>query len=141
MSQYRLSFPSTIDHCRELRQWIGVISHIEGYSEDFTFSLELTVHEIYINAVRHGNQNDAQLGVVVTFETAIGERERSLEVRVRDCGGGFDPEHTIASICSSRSGVSSGGRGLYITTQLVKSFRIEKQPDGCVVVMYYIPPC
>jgi anti-sigma regulatory factor (Ser/Thr protein kinase) len=139
MGQYRLSLPSSIDHCPQLRQWIGTIALIEGYSEAFTDVLELTVHEIFVNAVIHGHCDDVNHPVVLIFECGVSEEERYLEVRVRDYGAGFDSERVIAAIRSARSATGSGGRGLFLANHYVKSFRIEKLADGCVVVLRYIP--
>ncbi|NTV67768.1 MAG: ATP-binding protein [Chlorobaculum sp.] len=138
MSLYRLCLPSSIDRCPQLRLWIGTIGLIEGYSEAFTEVLKLTVHEIFVNAVIHAHHDDVILPVVLVFETDVSEEERYLEVRVRDCGAGFDPERTVAAICSGREEPKSGGRGLFLVNHYVKSFRIEKLADGCVVVMRYI---
>jgi serine/threonine-protein kinase RsbW len=139
MSRYRLSFPSSIERCPELRQWIGTIARIEGYSESFAEVLELTVHEIFVNAVIHGHHDNVNRPVVLMFEAGVNEEEWYLEVRVRDYGEGFDPESAIASIESARSATDSGGRGLFLANHYVKSFRIEKLADGCVVVLRYIP--
>jgi serine/threonine-protein kinase RsbW len=139
MSQYRLSFPSSIDHCRELRQWIGVISHIEGYGEDFTSSLELTAHEAFVNAVQHGSKNDEHLSVLVMVEAGSHDGEQYLEVRVRDFGDGFEPERAITSICSSRTGTSSCGRGLFLVSNYVTNLKIERHKDGCLLILHYIP--
>jgi serine/threonine-protein kinase RsbW len=139
MSQYRITLPPSIDHCLQLRQCIGAVARIEGYSDAFVSVLELTVHEIFVNAVIHANQDDADLPVVLMLEAGGGDGERYLEVRVRDFGEGFEAERTIAAICSSRTGASPGGRGLFLVNHFVKSFRIEKLEDGCVVVLRYIP--
>ncbi len=138
-SHYRLSFPSSIEHCPELRQWIGTIARIEGYSESFTEALELAMHEIFVNAVIHGNHDNVNLPIVLMFEAGVNGEERYLEVRVRDCGEGFDSESAIASIESARSATGSTGRGLFLANHYVKNFRIEKLEDGCVVVLRYIP--
>ncbi|NTW53348.1 MAG: ATP-binding protein [Chlorobaculum sp.] len=69
MSSYRFSFPSKVEHCRQLRQWVGVFARIEALSEQFLSILELSVHEAFINAVRHGNHDDPAFFVVVSLQT------------------------------------------------------------------------
>jgi serine/threonine-protein kinase RsbW len=139
MSQYRLSFPSSLDHCRELRQWICVIAHIEGYSEAFMSALELTVHEAFVNAVRHGNRGDSSRSVTVRFEAGQRGGEPFLEVRIRDCGEGFQAAPAISKASSPEGFVATGGRGLFLINHFVKSLEIEKQAGGCELVLRYIP--
>ena len=45
-----------------------------------------------INAIKHGNRNDATKHVFVEFETAPTPTSPELAIRVRDQGDGFDPE-------------------------------------------------
>src|SRR5712692_3704377 len=62
-----------------------------GLDEDDAYKVEMAVHESVINAVEHGNKNDANKQVWLRFEI-FGDR---LEIRVRDQGEGFrSEEHT-----------------------------------------------
>ncbi|UWX58456.1 ATP-binding protein [Chlorobaculum sp. MV4-Y] len=139
MSYYWLSLPSMIEELPRLRDCIGAIARIEGYSDAFTPELELTVHEAFVNAVRHGNHDNSAFSVTITLEAGDVDGEQFLEVRIRDCGEGFEPVRAMTSICSSRTVQSSGGRGLYFVNRFVESFRIEQALGGCVVVLRYIP--
>jgi serine/threonine-protein kinase RsbW len=139
MSYYWLSLPSMIEELPRLRDCIGAIARIEGYSDAFTPELELTIHEAFVNAVRHGNHGNTAFSVTITLEAGEVEGKRFLEVRVQDCGEGFHPERAIAVICSGRNANASGGRGLLFVDRFVESYRIEQASGGCVVVLRYIP--
>ncbi|AOS83770.1 hypothetical protein BIU88_06160 [Chlorobaculum limnaeum] len=139
MSYYRLSLPSKLEEISRLRHCLGAVARIEGYSDAFIAEFELSVHEAFVNAVRHGNCDNSELPVTMTLETGAVAGDRFVEVRIRDCGEGFKPERTIDAICSARRGVTPGGRGLVLVHHYVKSFRIESEEGGCVVVLRYIP--
>lgn len=139
MSYYWLSLSSMIEELPRLRYFLGVVARIEGYSDAFVPDLELTVHEAFVNAVRHGNHGNAAFPVTITLEIGEVGGEPFLEVRIQDCGDGFHPERAIAVICSGRNATASGGRGLLFVDRFVESFRIEQVAGGCVVVLRYIP--
>jgi len=139
MSHYWLSLPSMLEEIPRLRHCIDAVAHIEGYSDAFIPELELTVQEAFVNAVRHGNHGDATLPVIMTLEAGADMAERFLEVRVRDCGEGFEPVRAMRAICSGRTVPAVGGRGLFLVSQFAESFRIESGAGGCVVVLRYIP--
>lgn len=139
MSYYRLSPASKLEEIPRLRHFLAAIARIEGYSEAFTAEVELSVHEAFVNAVRHGNRDNAALHVTMTLETGAVSGEPFLEVRIKDCGEGFEPERTVAAICSARRGATPGGRGLVLVNHFAKSFGIERAEGGCVVVLRYIP--
>lgn len=139
MSYYWLSLPSMLEEIPRLRHCIGAFARIEGYSDAFIPELELAVHEAFVNAVRHGNHENVELPVTMTFEAGEFLGEKFLEVRISDCGGGFEPVRAMTAICSGRTAKASGGRGLFLASQLAESFRIENAMGGCVVVLRYIP--
>jgi anti-sigma regulatory factor (Ser/Thr protein kinase) len=139
MSYYRLSLFSKLEEIPRLRHCLGAVARIEGYSKAFIEKVELSVHEVFVNAVRHGNRDDAALPVTMTLDTGEVLEKPFLEVRIKDCGEGFEPERTIAAICSARAGIAPGGRGLFLVNQFADSFRIKRVDGGCVVVLRYIP--
>lgn len=139
MSYYWLSLPSMLEEIPRLRHCIDAVARIEGYSDSFIPDLELSVHETFVNAVRHGNHDNSALSVTMTLEAGEAGGERFLEVRIRDCGEGFEPAGAIATISAAQAGKALGGRGLFLASRLAESFRIENAEGGCVVVLRYIP--
>jgi len=139
MSYYWLSLPSMLEEIPRLRNCIDAVGRIERYSDAFIPDLELSVHEAFVNAIRHGNHDNSALSVTMTLEAGEAGGERFLEVSIRDCGEGFEPVRAVTAICSGRSGKACCGRGLFLVSQFTESFRIEKVVGGCVVVLRYIP--
>src|SRR5437588_6019964 len=87
----RLEFSSAFD----MLDFVQVVSdHIGkdvGLDEDAVHWVGVAVRESVINAIKHGNRNDASKRVFVEFERAAGPGHELL-IRVRDQGEGFDPE-------------------------------------------------
>ncbi len=63
-----------------------------GLDEDSLHWVSVAIRESVINAIKHGNRNDATKHVFVEFETATKANVPELAIRVRDQGEGFDPE-------------------------------------------------
>src|SRR5262245_27602719 len=82
----RLEFTSTF----EMLDFVQVVSdHVSrgiGMDEDAAHWISVAIRESVINAIKHGNRNDATKHVFVEFETAADVP--ALSIRVRDEGEG-----------------------------------------------------
>lgn len=139
MSYYRFSLPSQLSFADQLRRWVATLSSIEGYGEQFSSVLWLSVHEAFVNAVLHGNQSDPEQPVVMLFESGWKGCARFLEVRIRDFGKGFDPAPHLNATRSETGRSKPYGRGLLLMNHYAANLTVERLPDGCVVLMRYIP--
>src|SRR5437773_3377100 len=87
----RLEFTSAF----EMLDFVQVVSdHIGrdiGLDEDAVHWVGVAIRESVINAIKHGNRNDASKKVFVDFETESAP-DAALMIRVRDQGEGFDPD-------------------------------------------------
>ncbi len=88
-----------------------IISELERlhYSECDIFGVKLALEEALTNAVRHGNQNDANKKVTVRYSITS---EKAVVI-VRDEGEGFLPEAVPDCTCPERLPVPSG-RGILL---------------------------
>src|SRR3989475_2515333 len=88
----RLEFTSAF----EMLDFVQVVSdHFArsvGLDEDSLHWVSVAIRESVINAIKHGNRNDASKRVFVEFQTTSPPEPPGLLIRVRDQGEGFDPE-------------------------------------------------
>jgi serine/threonine-protein kinase RsbW len=70
-----------------LRDFIDTFSSGMFFSSRFTEGLHLTLKEAFVNAVKHGNQEKAELPVGCSLSVD----GTCLQASVRDCGELFDP--------------------------------------------------
>jgi serine/threonine-protein kinase RsbW len=92
-----------------------------GFDEDDQRRIEMAVHESMINAIWHGNKNDSSKSVWLRFQI---HRDR-LEIRIRDQGNGFDPEH-IPNPLAEENLLNVSGRGIFLIRSFMDEFRVER---------------
>ena len=82
-----------------------------------------------INAIKHGNRNDASKRVFVEFETAAASDVPELTIRVRDQGEGFDPE-AVADPLAPENLLKSSGRGIFLIRNFMDDVQLRRAPEG-----------
>ena len=125
----RLEFTSAF----EMLDFVQVVSdHVArsvGLDEDSLHWVSVAIRESVINAIKHGNQNNASKRVFVEFETATVESVPELSIRVRDQGEGFDPE-TVANPLAPENLLKSSGRGIFLIRNFMDDMRLQRAPEG-----------
>lgn len=102
-----------------------------GFDEEDQHKIGMAVHESVINAIWHGNKNDASKKVWMRFDI-LPDR---LEIRVRDQGSGFDVSR-ISNPLESENLLKVSGRGIFLIRSFVDEFHVEKlEGSGTEVVL------
>ena len=94
----------------------GVLAHEAGVDEDQIFGITMAVREAAVNAVVHGNGNDASKQITATLENT----GSSLVFTVSDQGKGLDPD-SLPDPLAPENLLRGSGRGIF----LIRSFMDE----------------
>ena len=125
----RLEFTSTF----EMLDFLQVVSdHLArgvGLDEDSLHWVSVAIRESVINAIKHGNRNDAAKRVFVEFETATKADVPELAIRIRDQGEGFDPEQ-VANPLDAENLLKSSGRGIFLIRNFMDDVQLQRAPEG-----------
>jgi len=125
----RLEFTSAF----EMLDFVQVVSdHVTrgvGLDEDSLHWVGVAIRESVINAIKHGNRNDADKHVFVEFETAARDDAHELRIRVRDQGEGFDPA-AVANPLAPENLLKSSGRGIFLIRSLMDNVLLQRAPEG-----------
>jgi serine/threonine-protein kinase RsbW len=125
----RIEFTSAF----EMLDFVQVVSdHMArdvGLDDDALHWVGVAIRESVINAIKHGNRNDAAKHVFVEFETATNADVPELLIRVRDQGEGFDPE-TIANPLDPENLLKSSGRGIFLIRNFMDDVQLQRAPEG-----------
>ncbi|MBI3400110.1 MAG: ATP-binding protein [Acidobacteria bacterium] len=100
-----------------------------GLDEDSLHWVSVAIRECVINAIKHGNRNDATKRVFVEFQTAASADVPELAIRVRDQGEGFDPE-IVANPLAPENLLKSSGRGIFLIRNFMDDVQLQRAPEG-----------
>ena len=95
-----------------------------GFSMDKIEDLKTAIAEACINAIEHGNKFDENTQVGITFASD----DTSLQVVVHDEGDGIDPKKIPKDRIDKDGMPRRRGYGVFLISNLVNEFSIEKQP-------------
>src|SRR3954471_2712223 len=85
----RLEFTSAFEMLDFVQSISDHVARTVGFDDDSQHWVGVAVRESVINAIKHGNRNDATKRVFVEFSTDADDLD--LTILVRDQGEGFDP--------------------------------------------------
>lgn len=95
-----------------------------GFSMDKIEDLKTAIAEACINAIEHGNKFDENTQVGITFASD----DTSLQVVVHDEGDGIDPKKIPKDRVDKDGLPRRRGYGVFLISNLVNEFSIEKKP-------------
>ena len=124
----RLEFTSVF----EMLDFVQIVSdHLArrvGLDDDSLHWVGVAIRESVINAIKHGNRNDASKHVFVEFHTTAGAAPE-IAIRVRDQGAGFDPA-SLADPLAPENLLKSSGRGIFLIRNFMDDVHLQRAPEG-----------
>ena len=105
------------------------MAHLGGLDDDAVHWIGVAVRESVINAMKHGNREDAQKLVTVEFTFSPTAEPSELIVRVLDQGEGFDPEE-IADPLAPENLLKASGRGIFFMRSFMDDVTLRRGDEG-----------
>jgi serine/threonine-protein kinase RsbW len=116
----------------EMLDFVQVVSdHLGrsvGLDDDARHWVSVAIRESVINAIKHGNRNDATKHVFVDLE-AQSHGQPQLSIRVRDEGEGFDPGE-LADPLAPENLLKASGRGIFLIRSFMENVQLRRAPEG-----------
>ena len=100
-----------------------------GFDEDSMHWVGVAIRESVINAIKHGNRNDAGKMVHVDFISSHDPENGGLTISVRDEGEGFEPEE-VADPLAPENMLKSSGRGIFLIRSFMDDVQLMKGTEG-----------
>lgn len=111
----KISIKSTPENLSVVEQYIEDVCNENKISPDIFGNILITTTEAVNNAIIHGNKNDQNKSVEITFK--IDEDTNRIVFKITDEGNGFD-YNNLPDPTSPENIQSIGGRGVFLIKQL-----------------------
>jgi len=121
-TNHTLRIPSVVEEIRSVQDFILRKMAEMGLGGDSCFAVRLALEESLINAVKHGNNFDADRSVYIKYDIS---KERVL-IKVKDEGRGFDPEE-VPDPTTEENLAKPFGRGI----MLMRAYMDEVTYSAC----------
>ena len=119
-----LKLPNILGSEKVAIEKAATIAEKMGFSMDKIEDLKTALAEACINAIEHGNKFDENTQVGITFASD----DTSLQVVVHDEGDGIDPKKIPKDRVDKDGLPRRRGYGVFLISNLVNEFSIEKKP-------------
>jgi serine/threonine-protein kinase RsbW len=125
----RLEFCSAFDMLDFVQLVSDHLCRRVGFDEDSMHWVGVAIRESVINAIKHGNRNDAGKMVHVDFITSHDPENAGLTISVRDEGEGFEPKE-VADPLAPENMLKSSGRGIFLIRSFMDDVQLMKGAEG-----------
>ncbi len=125
----RLQIPSLFDMVDLVQVLSDRMGHMAGFDDDAVHWIGVAVRESVINAIKHGNREDAAKPVTIEFAFKPVDDPTELVVRVIDRGEGFEPEE-VADPLAPENILKSSGRGIFFMRSFMDDVKLQRAPEG-----------
>ena len=125
----RLDFRSSLDMLDFVQMVSDHIGRMAGFDDDSLHWVGVAVRESVINAIKHGNCNDAHKRVHVEFNAADDRGATVVTIRVRDEGCGFDPGD-LPDPLAPENLLKTSGRGIFLMRSFMDEMSFERAAQG-----------
>ena len=124
-----LTLASRIESIDEAAAVAAEVGKRLGFGDEALFGIDMAVREAVTNAVMHGNRQEADKSVEVSFA----DSPKELTITVRDEGEGFDPE-TVADPTTEQNLLKTSGRGILFMRNFMDEVEYSRHPKGGTIV-------
>ena len=125
----RLALQSSYDFLDVIELVSDRLSELAGLDEDSAHWVSVAVRESVINAIKHGNKEDAAKQVVIQFTLSPRQTPTLFAIEVLDEGAGFEVEE-IADPLAPENVLKSSGRGIFFMKSFMDDVQIGRRPEG-----------
>jgi serine/threonine-protein kinase RsbW len=124
-SVVEVTLESDLKNLEVAEEIVRRVAGTAGFGEESEHQIEMALHESMINAIWHGNKNDASKRVWLRFEIY---KDR-LEIHIRDQGVGFNISE-VPDPCSQDNLLKVSGRGIFLIRTFMDEFHVKYLPGS-----------
>ena len=124
------SFPSDVEYLEKIEKTSAKIASAAGFDESTVDDISIALTELVNNAIHHGNKNDANKTVTVSFEVD----DKKISISISDQGKGFSP-NSVSDPIHPDNLMADNGRGIYLVKALMDEVDYNISETGTKVTI------
>ena len=124
------SFPSDVEYLEKIEKASSKIAMEAGFDESTVDDISIALTELVNNAIHHGNKNDVNKKVTVSFEVD----DKKITISISDQGRGFSP-NSVSDPIHPDNLMADNGRGIYLVRALMDDVDYKINETGTKVVI------
>jgi serine/threonine-protein kinase RsbW len=129
------TLPTELAEVRRVQSEIKDSLAANGFGERDMFHIELAMEEALVNAMKHGNQLDADKRVALHYAIT----PEKFDVRIEDEGAGFNPDD-VPDPTMPENLERACGRGLYMIRCFMTDVRYHGRGNVVTMTKHKSPP-
>lgn len=126
-----ISIPSNIKNIRSVSSKIVELLIERKVNKSIIFDIRLSVEEAILNAIEHGNKNNEDLNINISFSID----GTKAEIAVEDQGAGFD-HISLPDPTTDENILRSHGRGIYLIHKLMDKVQYNDKGNRVRLIKY-----
>jgi serine/threonine-protein kinase RsbW len=127
---FELKFASDTKYLENVEKLSSKVARIAQLSESDSDDLGIVTTELVNNAIHHGNKNDTNKNVHITFIVD----EKKIELRIKDEGNGFNPNE-LKDPLAPENLLSESGRGIFLIRNLMDGLDFNFTDSGTETIV------
>ncbi len=120
-----IKIPSTQDYLPNVDEFVEEILFGYNIDKSIVADIAISVTEMVINCIVHGNQSDIDKNVSVN----VAKNDKGVTITISDEGTGFNPDN-VENPIEDKNLLREVGRGIFITKSLMDSVVFEPVSGG-----------
>jgi serine/threonine-protein kinase RsbW len=128
--KFELKFSSDTKHLENVEKLSTKVARYAKLSESESDDLGIVTTELVNNAIHHGNKNDPEKLVHITFTVD----EQKIELRILDQGSGFNPDK-LKDPLAPENLLNESGRGIFLIRNLMDGLEFNFLETGTETIV------
>lgn len=128
--KFFLEITSDPRNLRKVEKLSAEVSQYAALSESESDDLAIVTTELVNNAIHHGNKNNPEKKVTITFLV----NNSRIEIRIKDEGKGFDPEK-LKNPLDPENIMRESGRGIFLIKYLMDNIEFNFTQNGTETIV------
>jgi serine/threonine-protein kinase RsbW len=128
--KFELQFSSDTKYLENVEKLSSKVARYANLSESDSDDLGIVTTELVNNAIHHGNKNDPEKQVRITFTVD----DQKIELRIIDQGGGFNPDK-LKDPLAPENLLNENGRGIFLIRNLMDGLEFKFSDTGTETIV------